>query len=114
VVTDGAMALDYLSGKGHYEDRIAHPLPDVIFLDVKMPKRDGHQVLEWIRSQPNLKNLPVVMLTMSAQTSDVERAYKLGVTSYLQKVSCLAEFGQSIRIILKYWLDLNTAPLVDV
>jgi CheY-like chemotaxis protein len=89
-------------------------LPDVIFLDVKMPKRDGHQVLEWIRSQPNLKNLPVVMLTMSAQTSDVERAYKLGVTSYLQKVSCLAEFGQSIRIILKYWLDLNTAPLVDV
>ncbi len=110
VVTDGAMALDYLSGIGEYADRTAHPLPDVVFLDIKMPKRDGHEVLKWIRSQARLKNLPVVMLTLSTQTSDVDRAYELGVTSYLQKVPCLAEFGQGVRIILKYWLELNVSP----
>jgi CheY-like chemotaxis protein len=110
VVTDGEMAIDYLSGIGAYTDRTVHPFPDVVFLDIKMPKRDGHEVLKWIRSQPGLKNLPVVMLTMSTQMVDVERAYELGVTSYLQKVSCLAEFGQGVRIILKYWLELNVGP----
>ena len=107
VVTDGDMAVHYLSGKGVYADRATYPVPHVIFLDIKMPKRDGHEVLKWIRSQPELKNLPVVMLTGSTQSADVERAYELGVTSYLQKVPCLAEFGQAVRIILKYWLELN-------
>ena len=110
VVPDGVMAIDYLSGNGQYTDRTIHPLPDVVFLDIKMPKRDGHEVLKWIRSQPGLKNLPVVMLTVSNQTEDVERAYQLGVTSYLQKVPNLAEFGQGVRIIMKYWLELNVGP----
>jgi CheY-like chemotaxis protein len=110
VVTDGAMAVDYLSGNGRYADRTEHPLPDVVFLDIRMPKRNGHEVLKWIRSQPELKNLPVVMLTLSTQSEDVEKAYELGVTSYLQKVPCLAEFGQGVRIILKYWLELNVTP----
>lgn len=110
VVTDGVMALDYLSGNGEYADRTAFPSPDVVFLDIKMPKRDGHEVLKWIRSQPGMKSLPVVMLTVSTQMADVDRAYELGVTSYLQKVSCLAEFGQGVRIILKYWLELNVSP----
>jgi CheY-like chemotaxis protein len=107
VVTDGDMAVSYLSGKEVYADRTTHPMPDVIFLDIKMPKRDGHEVLQWIRSQPALKNIPVVMLTGSSHPADIDRAYKLGVTSYLQKVPCLAEFGQAVRIILKYWLELN-------
>ena len=110
VVTDGAMAVDYLSGNGLYSDRAAHPLPGVVFLDIKMPKLDGHEVLKWIRSQPGLKNLPVVILTVSSQIADVERAYELGVTSYLRKVPCPAEFGQGVRIILKYWLELNVSP----
>ena len=110
VVTDGAMAIDYLSGNGDYADRLVNPLPDVVFLDIRMPKCDGHEVLKWIRSRPGLKNLPVVMLTVSTQMADVDRAYELGVTSYLQKVSCLAEFGQGVRIILKYWLELNVGP----
>jgi CheY-like chemotaxis protein len=107
VVTDGDMAIDYLSGKGQYADRTSHPIPEVIFLDIKMPHRDGHEVLAWIRTQPSLKSLPVVMLTGSTQTADIDRAYELGVTSYLQKVPSLAEFGQAVRIILKYWLELN-------
>lgn len=110
VVTDGAMAIDYLSGAGSFADRTAHPLPDVVFLDIKLPKCDGHEVVRWIRSQPGLKNLPVVMLTVSSQKSDLERAYELGVTSYLQKVPSLGEFGQGVRVILKYWLELNITP----
>jgi CheY-like chemotaxis protein len=110
VVTDGAMAVEYLSGTGEFADRTVNPMPDVVFLDIRMPKRDGHEVLKWIRAQPGLKNLPVVMLTVSNQREDVERAYQLGVTSYLQKLPCLAEFGQGVRVILKYWLELNVTP----
>ena len=104
------MAVAYLTGTGKFADRAAHPFPDVVFLDIKMPKRDGHEVLKWIRAQPALKNLPVVMLTGSVQSSDIDLAFALGVTSYLKKVPCPAEFGQAVRIILKYWLDLNITP----
>jgi len=107
IVTDGDMALDYLSGKGRFADRILHPLPNVIFLDIKMPKRNGHEVLTWIRAHPDFKEFPVVMLTGSILREDVDRAYQLGVTSYLQKVPNQAEFGQAVRVILKYWLELN-------
>ncbi len=110
VATDGAKAIDYLSGNGVWADRTVYPMPDLIFLDIKMPHRDGLEVLQWIRSQPCLKSLPVVMLTISTHPADVERAYELGATSYLQKISNLAEFGQGVRIILKYWLELNVGP----
>jgi CheY-like chemotaxis protein len=110
IVTDGAMAMAYLAGKDGYVDRTIHPLPELIFLDINMPKRNGHEVLEWVRSQPGLKELPVVMLSSSIQRVDVDRAYLLGVTSYLQKVPNLGEFGQAVRVVLKYWLELNIAP----
>jgi len=110
VAVDGDAAVEYLSGTGKFKDRAGHPFPDVVFLDIKMPKRDGHEVLKWIRDQPGMKNLPVVMLTGSEQPSDIDRAFELGVTSYLKKVPCPAEFGQAVRIILKYWLDLHITP----
>lgn len=110
VAEDGDVAVEYLSGNGQFKDRTTYPFPAVVFLDIKMPKRDGHEVLKWIREQPRLKSLPVVMLTGSLQSADVDKAFELGVTSYLQKVSCPAEFGQAVRIILKYWLDLHVAP----
>jgi CheY-like chemotaxis protein len=110
IVNDGDAAVKYLTGVDGYADRLRNPLPELIFLDIKMPKRDGHEVLQWIRTQPTLKNLPVVMLTGSTQREDIDRAYKLGVTSYLEKVSCMAEFGQGVRVILKYWLELNIIP----
>jgi CheY-like chemotaxis protein len=110
VVTDGGSAIDYLSGAGSYADRSIYPAPNLVFLDIKLPKRDGHEVLAWIRTQPGLKELPVVMLTSSLQQTDVSRAYQLGVTSYLHKVACRAQFGQAVRVILKYWLEMNVMP----
>jgi CheY-like chemotaxis protein len=109
VVTDGEAAIEYLTGKGAFADRTAYPLPDLIFLDIRLPKRTGHEVLEWIRSQPELRSLPVVMLTTSKEPTDVSRAYSLGVTSYLRKIPEVVEFGQAVRVILKYWLELNIA-----
>jgi CheY-like chemotaxis protein len=109
IVTDGEKAVDYLSGKGSYMDRAIHPMPDVVFLDIKMPNLNGHEVLEWVRSQPNLKGLPVVMLTGSVLMEDVHRAYELGANSYLQKVGNQEEFRQAVRVVLKYWLELNVA-----
>ena len=106
-VTNGQAAIDYLAGTAPYADRNEHPFPSLVFLDIKMPKRDGHEVLKWIRSEPGMKNLPVVMLTSSSRDQDVSRAYELGVTSYLRKIAGPAEFGQAVRVILKYWLELN-------
>ena len=111
-VTDGAQAVDYLAGDGVFADRTKYPMPDLVFLDIKLPKRSGHEVLAWIRTQPAFKTLPVVMLTSSTAASDVSRAYELGVTSYLRKLSSPAEFGQGVRVILKYWLELNIPSVV--
>jgi CheY-like chemotaxis protein len=108
IVGDGDAAVDYLTGVTGYGDRRRHPLPDLIFLDIKLPRRNGHEVLEWIRSQPAFRNLPVIMLTGSDEPTDIERAYKLGVTSYLMKNADPEEFGAGVRVILKYWLELNT------
>jgi CheY-like chemotaxis protein len=110
VAEDGDAAVKYLSGAAPYKDRRTYPFPDVVFLDIKMPKRNGHEVLKWIRAQSGLKNLPVVMLTGSVEATDVDRAFELGVTSYLKKVPCPAEYAQAVRIILKYWLDLHISP----
>ena len=108
-VGDGEAAINYLAGNGIYSNRSVYPVPDLVFLDIKMPKRSGHEVLEWIRADPRYEHLPVVMITHSPQMEDVDRAYKLGVTSYLRKVASPAEFGQAVRVILKYWLELNLA-----
>jgi two-component system, response regulator len=109
VVTDGNEAVDYLGGTGSYAGQQAGSMVDLIFLDLRMPGRDGHEVLEWIRSQPELKNIPVVILTAFSRPQDVDRAYSLGVTSFLHKNPAQAEFGQAVRVILKYWLKLNIA-----
>ena len=106
-VNNGQAAIDYLAGTADHRDRDAYPFPSLIFLDIKLPKRDGHEVLKWIRDEAGLRNLPVVMLTSSSRDRDVSRAYELGVTSYLRKIASPAEFGQAVRVILKYWLELN-------
>jgi len=106
-VMDGQAAIDYLAGSNGYADRQAHPLPRLILLDVKLPKRNGHEVLQWIRDQPAFRNLPVIMLTGSRENADIERAYQLGVTSYLQKNADVRDLDLAVAIVLKYWLEVN-------
>jgi CheY-like chemotaxis protein len=89
VVIDGQVAIDYLSGNGPYADREKHPLPCLVLLDLKMPKVSGLEVLDWIRQQPNLKKRVVVLFSASALPADLDRAYELGVNSYIEKPSTL-------------------------
>ncbi len=85
LVTDGEQATQYLAGEGPYADRAKFPMPSVVFLDLKLPFRSGHEVLAWIRRQQALESLVVVVLTSSDEPSDLRRAYSLGANSYLVK-----------------------------
>lgn len=107
IVTDGQMAMDYISGRGVYDARHVYPMPDIIFLDLKMPKVDGFEVLKLIRAKPGLKGLPVVVLSTSTLMQDIDRAYQLGATSYLVKMPSQKEFDQAIKVTLQCWLQLN-------
>ncbi|HEY3757271.1 MAG TPA: response regulator [Opitutaceae bacterium] len=99
VVPNGKAVVHYLSATGPYTDRTSHPFPRLVLLDIKMPHRTGLDVLCWIRQQPELRHLTVIMLTASAQDRDVSSAYSLGANGYLVKPSNaagLAQLGQDL------------------
>jgi CheY-like chemotaxis protein len=109
-VSDGDLAIDYLRGTNQYADRGHFPLPFLLLLDLKMPSTDGFEVLQWIRSQPDLKRLLVVVLTSSNLQADVDRAYDLGANSYLVKP---VEFNEMVNMIQRfeaYWTEINRFP----
>ncbi|MEG4279910.1 response regulator [Microcoleus sp. MON1_C1] len=110
IVRDGDAAVFYLNGDGEYSDRDRYPLPAIILLDLKLPRRSGHEVLIWLRQQPELKRLPVVMLTSSRQTPDVKRAYDLGVNSYLVKPVGFASLLEMMQSFNEYWLNYTELP----
>ena len=110
VANNGEAAVDYLAGKGPYADRALHPLPTLILLDVKMPRKGGHEVLEWLKAQPQLRRIPVVMLTSSKDPADVNRAYDLGVNSYLVKPLSFDGLTEIARTLNLYWIVTNAGP----
>ena len=81
-VIDGQDAIDYLSGEGSYSDRAKHPFPNLLLLDLKMPRLTGFDVLDWLQHQPGIQELPVVVLSSSDYPADIEQARKLGATEY--------------------------------
>jgi CheY-like chemotaxis protein len=85
VVNDGQEAMDYLLGRGRYQDRAAFPLPALMLLDLKLPRKSGHEVLSELRGHSGLRTIPVVVLTSSQEASDIERAKELGVRGYHTK-----------------------------
>ena len=110
VVSDGQEALHYLAGNGKYADRQRFPLPFLVLLDLKLPVKMGTEVLRWIRHQPNLANLLVIVLTSSSETNDIDRAYECGAQSYLVKPLSLEKRLEMAKAIKNYWLDLNEFP----
>jgi CheY-like chemotaxis protein len=107
VVEDGKTAIEYLEGKGDYADRVQHPMPCLILLDLNMPGLSGIEVLKWIRTTPRVCTLPVVVLTSSNQDTDIHRAYVQGANGYLVKPNKLNEFENLAKAIKDYWLILN-------
>ena len=108
-VRDGEEALAYLRHKGKYK---AARVPDIVLLDINMPKMNGHEVLERIRKVPSLKSLPVIMLTMSEREEDVVRAYANGACSYIPKSVGLDQFRKRFKQFEDYWTLVSRVPLV--
>jgi CheY-like chemotaxis protein len=109
---NGEEAIAYLAGEGEFADRGKHPLPVLILLDIKMPRKSGHEVLEWLKAQPKLRRIPVVMLTSSKDPADVNRAYDLGVNSYVVKPLSFDGLNEIARTLSLYWVVVNERPEV--
>ncbi|MDB6026883.1 MAG: response regulator with CheY-like receiver domain and winged-helix DNA-binding domain [Verrucomicrobiales bacterium] len=104
-VKDGEEAMDYLEGKGLYADRTQFPFPDLLLLDIKMPKRSGLEVLKWVREQERFKRLITVVLTSSKQAADVNQAYDLGANSYVVKPVAFQELIKLSVEMTTFWLQ---------
>lgn len=113
VVKDGTEAIEYLKGEGAFTNRKKFPFPALLLLDLKMPRLSGFDVLSWIRQQPGLKRLVVIVLTHSNETPDIDRAHDLGANSYLVKPSNFNSFVDMVKSLKSYWLTLSEKPRVS-
>jgi two-component system, response regulator len=110
VMRDGVEAVQFLFGEGGASGGCGWHLPTVVFLDLKLPRLNGLEVLRQIRENNRTRMLPVVVLTSSIEKSDLLESYGLGVNSYLRKPVDFDEFSQAVQQIGRYWLELNQAP----
>jgi CheY-like chemotaxis protein len=109
VVADGDAAVAYLAGEPPYE-RAKCPLPSLVLLDLKLPRRSGLEVLEWMHQQPGLKRVPVIVLTSSSEHQDIRVAYDLGACGYLVKPSSFAKLIEVMESVRSYWIARNVYP----
>jgi CheY-like chemotaxis protein len=108
---NGDEAVQYLRGDAPYDNRISHPMPMVLLLDIKLPRRSGFEVLQWIRTRTDaLRRLPVVMLTSSTHSADINRAYDLGANSYVSKPENSDDLNELVRLFTSYWVRANQPP----
>lgn len=109
VAVDGQEATDYLAGAGKFADRARFPLPCLVLLDLKLPHKMGMEVLEWIRQQPSLKSLIVIILSSSIFEGDIERAYELGANAFLVKPANINTMAEMCKALKDFWLTFNQA-----
>lgn len=110
VVEDGEQAVAYLSGDGPYADRSRYPLPVLVLLDLKLPRKSGLEVLHWVRQQPGLKRLRIVVLTSSNQKADINQAHELGANSYLVKPGTFDSLVELVKTVGVYWMLTSEKP----
>jgi DNA-binding response OmpR family regulator len=110
VVRDGVEALDYLFIRGAYADRDPHDGPEVVLLDLKLPRVNGLEVLQQLRENESTKLMPVVILTSSSEERDIVSSYNLGANSYIRKPVDFNQFMEAVRQLGLYWLVLNQPP----
>ncbi len=113
VVRDGEEAQAYLEGVGKYSHRDEYPLPDLMLLDIKMPKVDGFELLKWIRANDNFRALRVVVLTASDMIYDVNKAYELGANSFLVKPFEFEHYPAMMRTLGSFWLKDSVPPKIE-
>jgi two-component system response regulator len=107
---DGCEIMDYLQRKGRYQDPATAPLPDIILLDLNMPRMGGYEVLKQLKSDPFHKTIPVIVLTTSSDAEDVKASYELGANSYITKQSSFDGLRCAFETIREYWVDVATLP----
>src|SRR5437879_12450070 len=107
---DGQEAIDYLAGAEKFSDRQKYPMPRLVLLDLKLPRKTGIEVLQWIRGQPVLRKLPVIILSASAQKSDVGRCYEVGANAFLVKPTGIDTVGDMCRAIQHSWMAYDVFP----
>jgi len=111
-VRDGVEAVEYLSGKGQFEDRVQNPLPTIILMDLKMPRMNGFEVLEWMQKQPEIKLIPTIVVTSSTMQEDVTRAYRSGANAVMNKPVDKDSLLQMLKTFHLYWTDYVEMPEV--
>jgi CheY-like chemotaxis protein len=114
VVSDGDAAVKYLGGEAPYSDRTTYPLPVFVLLDLKLPRRSGTEVLMWIRQQPQLRRLPVIVLTSSREYADVNRIYDLGANAYIVKPPDFDQLVDILKTLNLHWMIYNEKPQLGI
>lgn len=110
VLQDGAEALDYMNCAGAFHEKAAYDIPDLILLDLKLPKIDGKEVLATYRKNPVFRLIPVVVLSSSGERNDLNDCYSLGANSYIKKPIDFKRFLEIIEITMNYWFNINEQP----
>ena len=113
VAQDGLEAIEYLTYQGKFADASPYSPPTLMLLDLKMPRKNGFETLEWLRQQPGLKRLVVVVLTSSSERADINRAYELGANSYLVKPGDFQTLVELVSSLASYWLTANQIPDIE-
>ncbi len=109
-VEDGEELLDYLNRRGKYESLRGDPLPGLILLDLNMPRKDGREALKEIKADPELRRIPIVVLTTSKAEEDIMRTYDLGVNSYVTKPVTFKSLVELIKVLGNYWFEVVELP----
>jgi len=110
VLKDGVELLEYLFRQGRYIHLTRKDMPDLIFLDLKLPRMDGLEVLSKLKTDGRTRSIPIVMLSASTEDQDINRSYNLGVNSYIHKRMNADEFNSILRDVLSYWFDFTQLP----